>query len=848
MALEQESYSTQQIIEQALDQLLEATESERDSIFAAFNHHYPSLTARLRRLLNFALRDDTLSTTLDHAAPDLFASLVTMDETQRLGEKVGAYRITRLINRGGMGVVFEAERADGAFEQKVAVKFIPLSATNQRYRDLFEKERHHLARLEHPNIARIIDAGIANDGTPYFIMEYVEGVSLDEAVKPLGEKRRLHLFAQLCDAIAYCHRALIVHGDIKPANILVQDGRIRLLDFGIGRLLEPQYLEEKKEHTRAFSQEWAAPEQIDGQPPLVQSDIYALGVLLEHILTQPTSLAKASPIPEDLSAIINKCRQEVIAHRYQSVDALQADMEAYRQHYPVKARAASRLYRSRKFLRRNRLLAGSTFMLILGLSIGLFTALWQARIAHKQAVRAEQTSTFLKSLFTRSSPYDAGETEVTLLEVMNDASRRLQEKLPNDPDLRDELKELIAGGYSGLGEYGKSFPMRQEILSARRARLTPPHMDLVRSLEDMGFEHTKRGNYKEGEKLLREAIQQLDDLGMDQSAEAAYAWTLLGRALSQTDGAGSLDAMERAHEINITIRPDDIGVMGRSLANIAYGLRSVGRDEEALKISEKALTLLEENGESLNPDVLAIRCNLGLDYINLGFHEKARQTLQKCLNLSIKRLGPDHPNNVAYYNNLGSLYTQLGDLSTAEIIAKKGVRIAEEKLAPSEITRIAAEINYAMILWQSGRTALAEKRVSGLIPALEESLGESHPATLRVKTILGRILLQRGQLVVAGEYLYQNLGVLSPRWRADALLWQAEYLLQKGENEEAANRAEESVKLRRKIPYYTDWQVVEAEYILARARHDTEMEQQALAKLQESLPKNHARLITTDGR
>ncbi len=297
-------------IEQLLDQLLDAAEEEREQRLRDIESQDPALAGRARKLLAYALGEDvSVSETVDRVAPDLFAALVNEDEHDRIGEMLGPYRITEFIGRGGMGVVFLAERSDGAYEQSVAIKFTPRFVRSEHSRVLFDRERAHLARLEHPNIARIIDAGVTEDETPYYIMEYVDGERIDHFAGGLPERKRLLLFLQLCDAVAYCHRSLIIHGDIKPGNVLVSDSRVRLLDFGIGHLLDEAEPNEALADVHAFSPDYAAPEQREGDHPSIQSDIYSLGTLLQKLFT--------GGVPEDIAAIIEsaaRTHRKIVTH------------------------------------------------------------------------------------------------------------------------------------------------------------------------------------------------------------------------------------------------------------------------------------------------------------------------------------------------------------------------------------------------------------------------------------------------------------------------------------------------------------------------------------------------------
>ncbi|MEE9311340.1 MAG: tetratricopeptide repeat-containing protein kinase family protein, partial [Planctomycetota bacterium] len=587
-----------------------------------------------------------------------------------------------------------------------------------------------------------------------------------------------------------------------------------------------------------------------------QSDVYALGALLHKMLTgeninkKTTSAPSDEPLlhmPKDLTAIIERCLSEAITDRYDSVDALRRDIEAYNTHHPVSARQQNRSYRSGKFLRRNRLLTGATLAIVAGLGAGLTVALWQNQVAHREAARAEQVSVFLKSLFERSSPTAAGEKDITLREIMDEASERLPMELETAPDVRNEIKQLIANGYTGIGEYEKSFPMHQEVLDYWREAVTAPHLNIVEALQNLGSILAIQGEYEKAAATQREALSQLEALGMADSVEAAQIWSRLGQALGRPDPQAASKAMQKAHEINLVVRPNDPWVMVRSLGNVGNGLRDEGKAHEAMTISLEALALAEKNGERLAPDILALRCNLALDYISLGMDEKARPAQKECLNLSIERLGVDHPNNVGYYNNLGSLDIKAGRLREAEKIFVIAVALAENKLSETSLIRLAAEINYSTVLWQSGRATQSASRMESVLVRMESTFGKEHPASNRVRSILGRVTLDLDQPALATSLITQSMEGLSPAWRADATLWLAECKLKLGDKTEAEILVRESLELRQSNPFFTPWQIAEASYILALATNDTEMRASAKNLFQTVLPEIHFRRMNAEG-
>ena len=361
------------------------------------------------------------------AATALVDSAAESDATARTGERLGAWQIVRRLGSGGMGDVFEARRADGSFEGRAAVKLIKRGMDSEAVLQRFAQERQALARLHHPNIATLLDAGLSADGLPYFVMEFVDGVPIDEAVRGLPFEQRIKLFLQLADAVAHAHRNLLVHRDLKPGNVLVTaQGVVKLLDFGIAKALDPLGgLAEPGTPAstttigaaRPYTPNYASPEQVRGEPVGTATDIYSLGVLLYQLLTgvRPTGRDASTPaqaargvldesptrpsslpghitndpdwlitrkrLAGDLDNVLLKALEKPVARRYDSVDALVHDVRAYLAGYPVSARAATWRYVSGKFIARHRVPAAAAALAALSLVAGTGVALWQAHEA-----------------------------------------------------------------------------------------------------------------------------------------------------------------------------------------------------------------------------------------------------------------------------------------------------------------------------------------------------------------------------------------------------------------------------------------------------------------------------------
>ncbi|MCX7033153.1 MAG: protein kinase, partial [Arenimonas sp.] len=455
------------------------------------------------------------------------------------GDMVGDFRIEKLIGRGGMGEVYLAHRADADFEQHVALKLIrPESAGHMAH---FGNERRILAGLEHPGIARLVDGGLAPDGRPFMAMEYVDGRDIMSWARErrLDLDGRLQLFREVCSAVDYAHRNLVVHRDLKPANILVtDDGHAKLLDFGIARLVADS-------GTPALTQalltpDYAAPEQIEGGPITMATDVYALGLLLYELLVGnspwrlqalalpatmrrqleaeprppseaagPDSPVAARRLQGDLDAIVLKAVRREAASRYQSASQLWNDIARHLKREPVQARGDARGYRVRRFVSRHRIALALSAAVVVPLVAGLSGVAWQAREAARerdQALletrRAEAVKNYLMLMF-RTAGENAGSESLTAKQVLDKSARSLANEYRDQPQTRAELLETLGSLYGYMNDYEGAAPLLREYLASPESHAAPVNRaEITAQLAEVEL---RRGNAAEARKLLDEA-------------------------------------------------------------------------------------------------------------------------------------------------------------------------------------------------------------------------------------------------------------------------------------------------------------------------------------------------------
>ncbi|MEO6277235.1 serine/threonine-protein kinase [Roseateles sp.] len=517
------------------------------------------------------------------------------------GAVIGPYRLLRELGVGGMGEVWLAERVDGGLKRRVALK-LPRLSWSSGLAERMSRERDILASLDHPNIARIHDAGLDEHGRPYLALEYVEGEAIDVHCKKhaLSVPGRLMLVLQVARAVAHAHARLVVHRDLKPANILVTaEGQVRLLDFGIAKLMEGELTRETqltRQSGRALTLDYASPEQIRGEPIGTASDVYSLGVVAYELLTdaKPYQLKRASAaaleeaiasvdvrqasaaatspgarsaLKGDLDAILNKALQKNVAERYPTVDALADDIERYLGGKPVLARPDSLWYRSDRWVRRHKVetavavalvvaaLGGAyaQVLVLLALGGGAIAAFWQRNRALAQAeraraalARAEQVKGFIASIFTQAVPRAGRGGAVTAADLLQAAARRVETDLAAQPEVAAELGVLIGASFIKLGEARAGLEWLPKVVAHCTRVLGPTHPLSLQSRMQLAVAANTVGDLSVSEPLLPPLVRDLRNLQPPQPA--LLVAVLESQAFVHTKRGREKEAMEALND------------------------------------------------------------------------------------------------------------------------------------------------------------------------------------------------------------------------------------------------------------------------------------------------------------
>jgi serine/threonine-protein kinase len=653
------------------------------------------------------------------------------------GEQIGPYLLVRLLGSGGMGRVYLAERRD--VQKSVALKVLDGVARGPQTRQRFLLERNVLARLDHANIARFLDAGIRGDGVPYFVMEYVDGTPLDVYASTLAIEDRVRLFENVCAAVAYAHQQLVVHRDLKPSNILVdKSGAVKLLDFGIAKLLEHDDDSLTLHGARPMTPAYAAPEQIKGGLITPATDVYMLGMLLFELLTgkrpysvreltpsqaerliceanvpRPSTLFSRDRLPrrtaDDLDAICLRAVEKDPARRYPTAADLRSDVQRYLSQRPVDARVPTRLYVARKFIARHRLSVALATVAALVVLAGSVAIGWQARRANQERRRAEQAlgesqsvTNFLIGLFEAQHPTSAMGEE-PLARTLIDRGLQRAELLSGQPLVQARMLDTIGRVYHGSGDLDRAEPPLRRALEIRRAQLGPRHRDTASSAQHLAALLYDKGAYEEAARQYESALEVQRSLGAN---DADLVQTLQGSGM-----------------LVLRVRRDD------RLAE--------ARLQEALRIAERAF------GDD-DPRVASALNTLAAISDYRADFAASEPLLRRALEIQTKRLGRSHPDTLETLSNLGTTLRDKGDLAGAEAALREALDLKLRVLGPKHLEVIGSMVNLASVMQRSGRSADAEALAREALTTAETTYGPTHVMVGHVSRHFAGFLAARG--------------------------------------------------------------------------------------------------------
>jgi eukaryotic-like serine/threonine-protein kinase len=805
-------------VREIVDAALDAPAAERSARVEAACGGDAALAAEARSLLAAEPEADTVTCALRAAVEAEWQSVGRAAPPEPAGEdaagqRIGAYTLERELGRGGMGVVYLGRRADRSYDGRVAIKL--LRCAEDQGGELvrrFRQERQILARLDHPNIARLLDAGATPAGQLYLVMEHVEGTEIDAWCDEnrLGIEARLRLFLRVAEAVQAAHRSLVVHRDLKPANVLVTSAGVpKLLDFGIAKILDPSGFPHAADTTflglQPMTPAHAAPEQIEGAPVTTATDVYGLGVTLYRLLTgalpypddRPLhrAIVETEPIPAsarmtergaaeiaaargtdparlrrrlggDLDTILATALAKEPERRYGSAEAFAADVDRHLRGLPVAARRPTLRYRLAKAARRNRLAAGLAAVLTLavvgfGASMGVLAgrlAEERDRVAAERdrALREErearQTADFLRELFSSPDPSRAMGEELTARELLDRGAERLERELAGDPEALASLLDSIARAYEGLGLPDRAGPLFERSLALRRRVLGDDHPETLESALHRGRNLHQLGDFGAAREKLREALGGMTRAlgpGSPAVAEALEGLADLDRVTGRLAAAET--GLERA--LVIRRRAGDPADRAETLLGLGLVRTQLGRHGEAESLYREAHeTLLRVRGAD-HPTTLQAQKALAASLREAGRFAEAEAAFRRLLEAERRVLGTSHPRIPYTLAGLGYSLADQGRPEEAEGYFREALRIRRETLGDDHPAIPVSLTAVATALRQQGRSREAEALYREAVERVRRAFPPGFPGLAYPLVELGTLLTADGRAAEAEPLL-----------------------------------------------------------------------------------------------
>ncbi len=751
-------------IAEAFIKAVEQDAAERSQFLAALRDTDPDVAAEVEALLRAHERDGILD------------SPARLPDEAPVERRIGPYRVLGELGRGGMGVVYLAERDDGEFQRRVAVKILASATDADELDRRFRAERQILATLDHPNIAQLIDGGVTSGRLPYLVMEYVDGLPITEYCERhgLSVRERLQLFIDVCAAVDHAHRNLVLHRDLKPGNILVTAQRqVKLLDFGIAKLLNPALSAVVSPPTRAaqrrLTPEYASPEQLRDEPLSTTSDIYSLGVILHELLTGARPLNNESPdkiSDGDLNAIVSMALRPEPSRRYGSAELLAQDLENYLQGLPVNAQRGSGWYRARKLARRHWLAASALGIALVSVIAGGAVAWRQSVAAHRERDRAQQAlvesqriSEFLIGLFEVNDPAQLRGRAVTAQELLQ-RGRQQAEELRDQPLLQARMLEVIGRVYHATAQYGEARGLLERALSIREAHLGPDHLDVAETLTALSQTLRMQSRYVEADAAARRALDiRLNSLGEGHPDVAASLLVASTMAVFLADLDRALDLSRRAVTVLDNLPGQDSAL---AAALLTYG-STLRRRADYAAAEQQVRRAIEINRRIRAEHPQLAGSLMGLAYLAGEFPERAEEAdslYRQGIEMRRRTLGPDHPWYAAALGDYAIFLTRVGRADDALRVAQQHYTLVQSIYGAEHPRTAEVMMTYAQALAAVGRKAEAIALARQSVELRLERLGRVHNSTAIGKSHLAKLLHDNGQTAEALPLMVESIEIL----------------------------------------------------------------------------------------
>ncbi|TDR43217.1 serine/threonine-protein kinase [Tahibacter aquaticus] len=802
-----------------LREALELAPSQREVFVTA---HCAGDT-RLQAVLQQLLAAESAPHLLDGSAATVAERLAAhTDDELAAGTQIAGWNIQRCIGRGGMGAVFLVERSGDGYVQHGALKWIKRGMDSGEILARFRRERRILAQLQHPLIARLLDGGISESGQPWFVMEYVDGVPLQDwaATSRPTLAQRLDLFRQLAEAVAYAHGQLVVHRDLKPGNVLVDaQGLPHLLDFGVAKVLEEDGTDARTSTgARFLSRAYAAPEQIRGEAIGTAVDVYALGVLLFELLSgarfHDNPAAQSGPVSErlskaagtgsavpprqlrgDLAVIVARATDAEPARRYPTAQALADDVQRFLRGAPILARRDSGWYRLRRLVTRHKLASAALLFGLAAIIAGSALALWQARRAAHEAELARAAQRFLTGVFDASAPDAASGNRITARELLDQGSARIGEELAGQPALQAEMRQTLGTLYRQLGQFDKAAELLDQARSAFQAENNTS--SLVENALQLAQVRREQAQYAQALELLTQTQQQTDDPRQLSAllAERAQIEDRQGKfadglasiraatALSDRLGIQGLAEQARDHQLEALLlarlaRYDEADAAFRDAiarAETAYGnehsqLATVHNDY-AVMLLDRQSSAAGEREARIGLDMRRKRLGLqhaavgesltilGIALRQQGKLEESAAVLGEALAIQRAALGQRHPAVASTLNSLANLAMSQQDFPRmVDLLSESRAIFQENHLGDSPQGRT-VDSNLGIGLTRLERLDEAEPLLRAALARNRQAVGDMHPLVMSSLNGLSQWERRRGNGAAAEANATEALAI-----------------------------------------------------------------------------------------
>jgi serine/threonine-protein kinase len=749
-----------------------------------------------------------------------------------LGQCLGPWRLTRVIGRGGMGLVYGAERADGQYQLEVAVKLMRAGPRDTYAGERFRTERQVLASLQHSNIGGLLDGGFAPDGTPFLVMELVDGIPITDWCRShsLSLEGRLSLFRVVCDAVQHAHQALVVHRDLKPSNILVSSaGAVKLLDFGIAKLLEPQAWGIEASQTltemRTLTPDYAAPEQRHGGTITTATDVYALGVVLYELLAGVRPVAEgthneggaregapttATPPSEavrrssgndldrrrmarrlrgDCDRIVLTALREEPVRRYGYAGQLGEEIGRFLDGRPVLAQPDTVGYRVRKFVGRHRLAVAVSAVFVASLAAFGGVSAWQARVlaeqrrvAQQERDSSEQVARVLLDLFETTNPSVRPDGDrMPVGELLRGSQARSLALLRDQPAVRASLQHVFGLIHKTRGQYGPAREALEEALEQRRRLVGSDAAETLESLQALGEVCHEGGDVERSRALLEESLERHRKVYGDRHPRTARVLQALGAVTSGQDLERAGEMFRQALEIRRATLPPHHPDLAQSLSSLA-GYHRLRRE-----------------------------------------YPRARDLYLEALGVFPRPEDRRHPINISIRNDLAATLGDLNEPGQAEAMQREAIEIGRQVLGAESAAVAELLNNLAVTQAKAGKHLEAERSLRASFETHRALFGEEHWRTRNTARNVGRVLeiqgrygealgwMDRANSIPVGRDAGEGVGV----WLIRAQ--RAQVLFRLGRRDEAVAEASTAVKNMEQVPgRRAAWNLAAARVVLGR--------------------------------